>query len=112
MATKTGKPRGRFAWGRLASWIVGVPLALLAATSLMLAILRGNPTLFVAVAERVMPRTPARTWEHDEAGNAEFFKYGALGNEASRQLAIEDLACTAEGVQQSNATRFRRSGQL
>ncbi len=89
MATRTGKPAARYPWARVVSWIAGVPLALLAATSLMLAILRGNPPLFVAVAERLMPRKPVETWPTDADGNAQFFKYGAIGNEAADGLPLK-----------------------
>ena len=83
MATRTGKPRWRIPFGRIASWLIGVPLTLVVLAALGAAILRGNPALFVAASERFMPRTPVETYPEGAAGDAAFFKYGAIGNEAA-----------------------------
>jgi hypothetical protein len=83
MATRTGRPRRRFPFGRIVSWLVGVPIAVAAVAALSAAVLRGNPSLFVAAAERFMPRKPAVVIAPGPEGDAEFFKYGAIGNEAA-----------------------------
>lgn len=85
MATKTGKPGWRFPWGRVASWIVGVPLVSVIALAFGAAILRANPYWFVALAERLAVRTPVEKLESD----AEFFRYGAIGNEAGEGLPFK-----------------------
>ena len=83
MATRTGKPPRIFPWGRIVSWLVGVPLVVVLLAALGAAVLRGNPTWFVAVAERFMPRNPALSLADGPEADAEFFKYGAIGNEAA-----------------------------
>jgi hypothetical protein len=91
MATRTGRPRPKpFPWGRIASWVVGVPLVVATTTMLGFAVLRGNPQWFVAFAERLMPRTPVETFATDTPEGRElFFRYGAIGNEAADGLPLK-----------------------
>ena len=85
MATRTGKPSWRFPWGRVLSWGLGVPVVLVIGLAFGAAILRANPYWFVGLAERLAVRTPSVKLE----GDAEFFKYGAIGNEAAEGLPFK-----------------------
>lgn len=58
--------------------------------------LRGNPTLFVAASERVMPRKPAVLIPPRPEGDAEFFKYGAIGNEGADGIPFKIWAVLPE----------------
>ena len=83
MATRSGQPPRRIPFGRIGSWLLGLPLVLLIVAALGAAILRGNPALFVAIAERYMPRKPVMAIAEGPEGDEEFFKYGAIGNEGA-----------------------------
>ena len=89
MATRTGKATPRFPIGRIASWLIGVPLVLAIVSALGAAVLRGYPTLFVAAAERFMPRKPVLSIAGGTDGDAEFFKYGAIGNEGADGIPLK-----------------------
>lgn len=86
MATRTGKPTRRFPWGRIASWVVGPPVVALVLAALGAAILRAEPKWFVVLAERLMPRAPVLAIPAGPEGDEQFFKYGAIGNEAADGL--------------------------
>lgn len=89
MATRTGRPRRRFPLWRIVSWLVGVPLVLAILAALGAAVLRAHPTWFVAIAERYMPRQPAEVFPDTPEGDARFFKYGAIGNEAADGIPLK-----------------------
>lgn len=89
MATRAGKPRRQIPYGRIASWLIGIPLVLALVAALGAAVLRGNPSLFVAIAERFMPRKAALAIPEGPEGDAEFFKYGAIGNEAADGIPLK-----------------------
>lgn len=96
MATRTGKPGWRIPFGRILSWLIGVPLTLAVVAALGAAILRGNPSLFVAASERFMPRKAAIDIPAGPEGDAEFFKYGAIGNEAADGIPYKIWAVLPE----------------
>lgn len=96
MATRTGRRRRRFPFGRIASWLIGVPLTLAVVAALGAAVLRGNPALFVAISERFMPRKPVVPIAHGPEGDAEFFKYGAIGNEGADGIPFKIWAVLPE----------------
>jgi hypothetical protein len=89
MATRTGKPQRRIPFGRIASWLIGVPLVLGILTAFAAAALRGNPSWFVALSDRLMPRTAVETFPGGPEGDAAFFKYGAIGNEAADGIPLK-----------------------
>lgn len=89
MATRTGKARRKWRVGRVLSWLVGVPVVAAIVAALGAAVLRGNPHWFVGVAERFMPRRAVETFARSAEGNAQFFRYGAIGNEAADGLPLK-----------------------
>jgi mono/diheme cytochrome c family protein len=68
---------------------VGLPLVIVLSAALATAVLRANPTWFVWLAERVMPRAALATFPPGPEGDAEFFKYGGIGNEAADGLPLK-----------------------
>jgi hypothetical protein len=71
-----------FAWGRLVRAIIVVLLPALAVLAVGVGTLRSHPHLFVALAER-LPRALVEPIPSDAQHDEEFFKYGAIGNEAN-----------------------------
>lgn len=96
MATKTGKRRRRFPFGRIASWLIGVPLVVTILAATGAALLRAQPSWFVALAERVMPRKPSITFAPGPEADEAFFKYGAIGNEAADGIPLKLWAVLPE----------------